>query len=444
MTPTVIFLLLTIILLYIGYFFVLPALSHSNYSADGDQDILNTELYKNKLAELKADLDAGTIEKTEFSNAETELKLQLLSEASVNPDKVFTSPEALRYRLILLLVLAIPAVSAVLYVWLGHPGAMNQRTARSNPHGVATTTNARAGTNTSQDSITNTQISSSDIAKLEKNLQSKPNDPTVLFTLARAYQKKQQYAKAAALYKRILVRIPKTHRRGESFATFMASYADVLATSQQGVLKGEPIKLVFQALEGYPNHRMALHLAGTYYFRKKDYKGALKFWEKLYKLSANDPNYAGMLKASIDLARKKLSEANGSPSTNAVASTDSTTPKKSGTVFTITGTISIDPALKFTPSAENYLFIFAKQPNGPPRPLAAIKLNNISYPYKFTLNDSHLIIKGRRSLKDLMPLVLTARIAQTGNAFDRVGSVTGSVTVTSDAAKDIKIMINKR
>ncbi len=452
MTPIVLFLLVTLILLYLGYFFILPILSASNYTPDDDQNILSTYLYKKKLAELNAELKAGTIEQNEFEIAEKELKLQLLSDSSVNPDKVYRSSEASKYRIALLLLIAVPSVLVAFYLWIGHFGALNQGIARSNPHGVARSPQTRISKPVTQTSTAVTKttqraiphLSSNNLAKLEQKLKNKPNDPTVQFTLARAYQQRRQYKKSAAMYKKLLSRIPKTHQRGASFATFLASYADVLASSLQGKLDGEPIKLVFQALKAYPNHEMSLHLAGTYYFRKNDYKAALNYWEKLHKLSAKRPQYAQRIMASINLAKQKLAGGSGIISAITLPTAPVKTTKTNSATFSITGVISIDPALKFTPPANSYLFVFAKRPSGPPRPLAALKISSISYPYHFTLDNNNLLFKNGQSLKDMMPLVLTARITKTGNALDRAGSVTGSITVTNTAHKNVKIIINKK
>ncbi|VAW80393.1 hypothetical protein MNBD_GAMMA12-2848 [hydrothermal vent metagenome] len=454
MSPIVLFLLITLILLYIGYFFILPILSASNYNPDDDQNILSTDLYKKKLAELNAEFNAGTIEQNEFETAEKELKLQLLSDASVNPDKVYRSSEASKYRIALMLLIAVPSFVVAFYLWIGHPEALNQGVARNNPHGVASSPKTRLTKPVTQVSTSTTakktmkrampHLSSSNLAKLEEKLKKKPNDPTVQYTLARAYQQRRQYKKSAAMYKQLLSRIPKTHQRGASFANFLASYADVLASSLQGKLDGEPIQIVFQALKAYPNHGMSLHLAGTYYFRKNDYKAALKYWEKLHKLSAKRPQYAQQIMASINLAKQKLAGGSGIISATKLPTTTIKPTKTNNVPFSITGVISIDPALKFTPPANSYLFVFAKQPNGPPRPLAALKISSISYPYHFTLDNNNLLFKGGRSLKDMMPLVLTARITKTGNALDRAGSVTGSITVTNTAHKNVKIIINKK
>ena len=481
MTPTALFLLITIVLLYIGYFFILPILSRSNYESGDSEDVLSTALYKNKLAELNTDLAAGTIDESEFKNAETELKLQLLSEATVNPDKVFTPPEALRYRMVLLLVLAIPSLVAVLYMWLGHPGAMQieqpvATTKKTNldPHAgmnikamQRSKITRKAATpnraNATPSSTASPHTTSNAISGLEAKLRANPNDINTLFTLASAYRQKREYAKSAALYKRIIARYPKNLHRGPNFAQIMSTYADVLASSQKGRLAGEPYKIILKALAADPNHYMALHLAGAYYFQKADYKTAIKFWTKLRNLVSNPeyfkkrrmpaaPNYAKGVSAQIASAQKLLGQkptgmapvVRASPAPDTSAKPEASPSAKSSATFAITGTVSIDPALKYTPAAGTHLFVFAKQPNGPPRPLAALKLSGISYPYKFTLTDKNMIMGGGKSLKDLLPLALTARITRSANSLDRTGAVYGVVTVTATNTDGVKITINKR
>ncbi len=157
-----------------------------------------------------------------------------------------------------------------------------------------------------QDSARDQSMSASNLLKLEQLLKNKPNDITVLVTLAQSYRQRRQYKKSATMYKKILSKIPKKYQQGVSFANFLATYADVLASSLQGKLDGEPIKLVFQALKVYPNHEMSLHLAGTYYFNVEDYEEALKYWEKLHTLLGKKPLYAKRIMEIIYIANQRL------------------------------------------------------------------------------------------------------------------------------------------
>ena len=61
----------------------------------------------------------------------------------------------------------------------------------------------------------------------------------------------------------------------------LADYADALAMSQGRDLSGKPLELVKRALKIDPTHWKALAMAGTAAFDRKDYKGAVDYWERL-------------------------------------------------------------------------------------------------------------------------------------------------------------------
>lgn len=109
--------------------------------------------------------------------------------------------------------------------------------------------------------------------KLAARLEKQPDDVEGMAMLARTYYTTRDYAKAVAVFERLLPKIPDD-------ASILADYADALAVTNGNSLAGKPMELVQRALKADPTHWKALAMAATDAFRRKDFAGAIRHWEK--------------------------------------------------------------------------------------------------------------------------------------------------------------------
>ncbi len=105
----------------------------------------------------------------------------------------------------------------------------------------------------------------------------------------------------------------------------------------------------------------------------------------------------------------------------------------------VTGTISLDPALKAQLPADKVLFLFAR-PQGVKRgpPLAAKRIFATDLPMTFTLGQSDTMMPGAVFEG---PITLTVRLDQDGNASTAKGDLEGSLETHADA-KNVKVVLN--
>ena len=104
--------------------------------------------------------------------------------------------------------------------------------------------------------------------------------------------------------------------------------------------------------------------------------------------------------------------------------------------------VSLKPDLQERLKPDDQLFIFARQPNGPPMPVAAVKRQASELPLTITLDDNALLSGGR--LSDHAQLVLAARITRGGEPTARSGDLQSSDTVFSPASDpSIELVIDK-
>ena len=86
-------------------------------------------------------------------------------------------------------------------------------------------------------------------------------------------------------------------------ADLLSDYADALAMAQGRTLQGRPAELLQRALKADPRNPKALALAGAAAFERKDYAGAVKYWQALVQA---DPQgeLAQQIRGSIEEARQ--------------------------------------------------------------------------------------------------------------------------------------------
>jgi hypothetical protein len=106
----------------------------------------------------------------------------------------------------------------------------------------------------------------------------------------------------------------------------------------------------------------------------------------------------------------------------------------------VTGTISLDPALKAQLPANKILFLFAR-PQGVKRgpPLAVKRILITQLPYSFTIGQSDTMMPDAEFDG---PITLTVRLDQDGNASPAPGDIEGTLDTQADA-KNVRLVLNR-
>jgi cytochrome c-type biogenesis protein CcmH len=209
-------------------------------------------------------------------------------------------------------------------------------------------------------------------------------------------------------------------------AVLLADYADALAVKNNRTLAGEPMKHVRRALELDPRNVKALALAGTEAFDRKDYAGAVRYWEDLLKFGPTDGGFIAQVKASVAEAR----QLGGMPAAVATAppAVAQVTPKSSASPAnsTVAGTVSLNAALASKAGPDDTVFIFARAAEGSRMPLAVLRRRVRDLPVQFTLDDS-LAMSPAAKLSGAPRVIVGARVSKSGNAMPAPGDLTGQV-----------------
>jgi cytochrome c-type biogenesis protein CcmH len=381
----------------------------------------NLALLKAQLAQADQDLAAGHIDAAQHRATRTEIERRVLEEEDVAAAPVRQGSP--RGTLMLLLV-GVPVLALGLYGLLGRPEALSPQAqvAQGEP---------------------SPQEIEAMVAKLAERMEKQPPgnvaDTEGWVMLGRSYAVMQRYPEASRAFARALQLMP-----GD--AQILVDQADVLAMQQGGNLQGEPMRLIEQALQNNPSNLKGLALAGTAAFERKDYAAAIGYWTRARAAAPPDGEFTRSLDQSLAEARAAAgsSAAPAAPPAPAVASAAvaSAAVAKGAGAASISGRISLAPALAARVSPGDTLFVFARATEGPRMPLAILKRSGADLPLEFTLDDS-MAMAPELKLSGHANVVVGARLSKSGDAMPQSGDLEGVSTPLAGRSSGIEVVIDR-
>jgi len=417
-----IFWILSSLMMTMALLFILPTLFSNRPRGMGDKRDLNSEVIKQQLTELAADLENGKLDSESYHAARTDLERELLAAQQTETGSQRTRGGQWAA---LLLAFLVPAVALMLYRGLGNPtlssdAVVNQQTGAS-------------GETQSQQGHPIAEM----VEKLAKRLQEKPDDVEGWTMLGRSYALMNRFSDAQAAYAKAVA------LNGED-GDLLADYADVMITANGGQFTDEAGELLRKAMSLEPENVKALWLMGHWQFQHGNYQDALDLWQKTAARIAPTGSDADAVNQQIRMAQEKL----GIPPT-APASTASVPPENTAAAGPAAGNASIkvdvelDPSLKSKVQPNDTLFIYARAQQGPRMPLAIVRDQASALPVSVTLDDSQSM-SPMMKLSSVDEVVVGARISKTGQAMPASGDLQGTVEhVKTHDGQQLKIVINE-
>lgn len=392
---------------------VWPLLGLNKRSATATLSEVNLSVYRDQLRELDLELSAGTLDEMQFRNAKNDLEGRML-EDTVSTETAPPPLTAGNRGLIIAVAIAVPVLAIALYFVLGTPSGLDPKQVAAPPAGGA------------DHAVTQEQIEEM-VSRLAQKLESRPDDAEGWVMLARSYTALQRYPDASKAYAHVTTLLPKD-------AGLLADYADVLAMSKK-TLQGEPEKIILKAIKVDPNNIKALSLAGSAAFERKDYRLATKWWEKILPLVPPDSQDSTSVVANVNEARGLAGLPPLGPQANKMA-------VRPGAVGgTVSGTASLDPALKGRVASTDSVFVFARAAQGSRMPLAVIRKTVQDLPLTFTLDDSMAVMPSMK-LSSVDTVIVGVRVSKSGNASPSPGDLQGLSQPVKIGTKGIAITID--
>ncbi|HZX78058.1 tetratricopeptide repeat protein [Lysobacter sp.] len=240
------------------------------------------------------------------------------------------------------------------------------------------------------------------ISQLEAELKRDPNQIEGWRLLGRAYVAEGNTKKAADALGRALKLSPDD-------PDLLAETAEMRAlAAPQRQFDAEGVAMLRHAIEVQPMHQRARWFLGIAQRQAKQPEEAARTWEPL--LAVVDAAAAEPLRAQIDAARKEAGLA-PLPTPAASASTGGLKVK-----------VTVAPALASRVPPNASLFVIARQPGGPPMPVAAEKRAARDFPLEVTLDDGDSPMPTLK-LSQLERVEVLARISASGDATPQAGDL---------------------
>ena len=366
-----------------------------------NRDSINVEIAREREAELKHDLKQGIISDAEYDASRGDLEQGLTFDLSPHPEGSESQlPAPFTASIVCALI---PILAVGIYLMIGSPDAVN---VDSLP--LADTT-ASSEMQPDVDTM---------LAQMKEQLKDRPDDVRGWTLLANALMGTARYAEAVEAY-RVLISLQPDNPE------ILIRLADAIAMTQNGVLAGEAEQLITRALVLSPDQPQGLWLYGIAAEQRGKFDEALVIFNRLLSMVANEPEVRIEVEAVIARIRQAQDQI---PAIDPV----------------IEVKVDVPAELIASIRPNDTLFVFVKDPNGPPMPIAARRLSALPLPRVITVNDGDRLMEGN-SLSSYPQLVIGAHISKSGNATKTPGDLVGlSQTFSIADPRVIQISINER
>lgn len=373
---------------------------------------LNVQAYRSRLDELELDRHSGRIGEQEFQALEAELERSLLTDIPADVDNermpsVSHSGPSWVVSALLSLLLVVSAM--LLYMDLGSSKTL---TRMEQQQSLAD----------KMEQLTPEQR----LALLEREAEKDPANAELWYALAQGYLHSQRVSDAEKAYDQVLSIV------GEQ-PDILAEYAQALFLVQGNRVSGKIKELINRTLAVQPGNSTALGLLGIDAFENKRYADAIKYWQQILD-SGPEGQGAKALVAGIERAKSLMAEA---------GDTDPAAEQATEANAEITVEVALSNALQPQASPQQSVFVFARALEGPPMPLAAVRLKVQDLPAQVVLNDAMAMTPMAR-LSQFDQVEVVARISQSASPTAQPGDLQGVVSPinVSPSQTSIKILID--
>ncbi len=400
---------------------------------------------KNSITTLRAQLQQletlhkdGALGRPAYDSARAQLERQIVDLVLADPAAATAAGRAApaddaprpSTRLLGTLAAAVLVVAGAGYAWTGSPGLA-----------LGTATSVAAGAEPASPHDSDDMQFAAAVEKLAAKLETQPDNAEGWAMLARSYSRLGRFGEAVPAY-------AKAVALNGNDANLLADYADALAVNNDRKIEGEPLKLVERALKLEPENPKALALAGTAAFDRKDYAGAVRYWEKLALVAPPDNQFIAQLQSSIAEAR----ELGGlGPAPAAKPAPTAATPKAAPAAppvaaaaggGAVRGTVRLAPAVAKLAAPTDTVFIYARAAEGSRMPLAIMRKQVKDLPVEFALDDSQAMSPASR-LSLFPKVVISARVSKSGQAQPSAGDLSGQSAAVANDASGVGVEINE-
>lgn len=386
-----------------------------NRSRPEEHSAYDTELigiYRDRLEQLESQHAAGEVDRPDYEAARQELEDALAAELPQGGGDERPETESARpgRPWAWTLAVAVPAVTVVLYLLLGEPGALSPDTIQG--HGSE-------------------QLPSMEtmVARLEARLENDPDNVQGWTMLGRSYTSLGEMEKARQAYAEAVERAPDK-------ASLLLDYAEAIARTNNQALTGRPQMLIDRALELNPESMRGRILRGVAAFQAGDRHRAVETWVALL----NDPQTGERERQLLNQFIAAAGEQDAGAASQQPQTETPATPEGDNRISV---RVRLSEELRDRVEPGDALFVYARATSGPPMPLAIERHTAADLPLDVVLDDGDAMMD-QMNLSAMENVVVLARISKSGNAQPSSGDLQSTgPTVNPAKSPEVELLIDQ-
>lgn len=368
----------------------------------------NSELiaiFHQRLGELANDLSEQRIDQVNHDESVVELKRRLLNELS--PEKSLMSKG--NNRIFALTGSAfLVAFTVIFYTATGSQQQLqNWHSAMDNLPAYGERAVMQQGEPLSQNELQAFALG------LRTKLAQSGDDQVAWMLLGRVAMSLNEYDMAQQSFDKVL-------RLDPDNMPVLISYSQVLLLEGSDANMTRAAGMLSKVLKDDPTNLDAISLLALIAYERHDWLQAKAAFEVLLNSMDKQDSRYSMIAQRITEIEENITAGNtqqqvqqGSDADNNVAQTS-----------TIKVTVDLAQQLVDKLPTQGTLFVFAKAANGPPMPLAVVKLTDYRFPIEVQLSDSNAMVAGL-TLSSVEQIILTARISKDASVMPATGELEG-------------------
>lgn len=392
---------------FIGVFIVVIPIVRYRERGELTSELVNSLVYRDRLAELDQDLEQGLITATDYEQLKQELELTLLSDVAKGEDGQERQHSPGKWAVIALFVV-IPLSAGFIYWSEGYRPEITdwfdtqQKMQKVMPLMMAGDYQAAEAEGIQVQDF---------VRSLQKHLQANTDDHRGWYLLGVSYMQLGLPQQAELGFRRALDREPGN-------TDYLMGFTQSSLAQNGGQITPEIRATLRAIISREPNNPKPYMAWGMALFQKGDYPGAIAIWQRYLRSENVDPQAAKLLQRSIEVAQAQQKQGD---------SVAKSTPAGQAAPE-IEVTVQVSDQVKAATKPTDTLYIFAKAVEGPPMPLAVVRQPVADWPVRAVLNDSNAMTPAM-TLSKFDQVVVQARISASGNAVAQSGDWIGPTQV---------------
>jgi cytochrome c-type biogenesis protein CcmH/NrfG len=219
----------------------------------------------------------------------------------------------------------------------------------------------------------------------------------------------------------------------------LISYSQVLLLEGSEANMTRAAGMLSKVLKDDPTNLDAISLLALIAYERHDWLQAKSAFEVLLNSMDEQDSRYGMIAQRITEIEQNISAENTQQQVQQSSDEDNNAVQTSA----IKITVNLAPQFTDKLPTQGTLFVFAKAANGPPMPLAVVKLTDYSFPIEVQLSDSNAMVAGL-TLSSVDKIILTARISKDASVMPSTGELEGrSDVLERSQTKAYDLLINE-